>query len=98
MSSRWIQRRSVHQTAPRRLVDEAMDRYVEWREASAEVGEAYGRWSNAPGGQGAVSFAAYTAALDREEWAATLYGAVIDRAERLLGAEFQLAGAEQEAA
>jgi hypothetical protein len=87
MSPRWLQRRPVHQTAPRGLVDEAMDRYVEWREASAEVDEAYGRWSNAPGAEGAVAFAAYLAALDREEWAATLYGAVIDRAERLLGAE-----------
>jgi hypothetical protein len=68
-------------------VDEAVERYVDWREASTDVTEAYGNWSNAPAADGAMSFAAYRAALDREQSAATLYSAVLDRATCLFGAE-----------
>jgi hypothetical protein len=55
------------------LVDEAMDRYVDWREESASVEEAYARHATACRGQGTVAFAAYRAALDREECAAGHY-------------------------
>jgi hypothetical protein len=78
----------------KRLADEAIDRYVTWREASAEVGEAYGDWSRAPAAEAAASFAEYTAALDREEWAATVYRAVIEEAMGLFGAGQGLVAAE----
>jgi hypothetical protein len=60
------------------LVDEAIERYVDWREACAVVSDTYARWSRAPGHERPLSFAAYRAALDQEESAATLYGAVVD--------------------
>jgi hypothetical protein len=80
--------------ARKRLADEAIDRYVNWREASAEVGAAYGHWSNAPAAEVGASFAEYAEALDREEWAATLYRAVIEEAKGLFGTEHELVAAE----
>jgi hypothetical protein len=87
MTPRTPRRHTVPQRMRKRLVDEAIERYVEWRQESAAVGDAYGNWSTAPAAEGALSFAAYRAALDREERAATLYGTVIDRLERMLGFE-----------
>jgi hypothetical protein len=43
---------------------------------------------------GALSFAAYRAALDREKRAATLYGTAIGRLERMLGFEREPAEAD----
>jgi hypothetical protein len=62
------------------LEDEFLDRYVCWREASEEVRAAYERWSSASLCDGATAFAAYRAALDREESAADDYR---DAAEQL---------------
>ncbi len=55
------------------LVDEAMEAYVDWREESAEVWDAYERWARAPKADDAGAFAAYRAALDREESASRAY-------------------------
>jgi hypothetical protein len=55
------------------LVDDAMDRYVDWREESTAVEKAYARYANACRGEGTIAFAAYRAALDREECAAGHY-------------------------
>jgi hypothetical protein len=44
-------------------------------------------WSRAPRTDGALAFAAYGAAVDREERAATVYRSVIDRIEQLFGGE-----------
>jgi hypothetical protein len=57
----------------KQLVDEAMEAYVDWREESAEVWNAYERWARAPKIDDAVAFAAYRAALDREESASHAY-------------------------
>jgi hypothetical protein len=62
-----------------RLVDEAIERYVDWREACAAVRDAYELWTRAPAHERPLSFAAYRAALDQEEAAATVYGAVVNR-------------------
>ena len=62
-----------------RFVDEAIERYVDWREACATVRHAYEHWACAPKAERPLSFAAYRAALDQEEAAATLYGAVVNR-------------------
>jgi hypothetical protein len=69
--------------ASERLVNEAFERYLEWRAESDSVSEAYRAWSTASAGDGALPFAAYRGALDREQRAAELYGSVIDRVERL---------------
>jgi hypothetical protein len=63
------------------LIDEAMDRYVEWREECAAVNDAYAYWTNAPMEETDLPFAAYSAALDREQSAATVYGRALERLE-----------------
>ena len=68
-----------------RLVDEAFERYLEWRDECATLDAAYRNWSNAPACDGTFAFAAYSAALEREERAAAQYRALIDAGERLLG-------------
>jgi predicted aminopeptidase len=66
------------------LIDEAMDRYVEWREECAAVNDAYANWTNAPTEEADLPFVAYSAALDREQSAATVYGRALKRLERSL--------------
>ena len=61
------------------LIDELMDRYVDWREQCIAVGSAYERWSNGPSAERELAFAAYRAALDLEEQASLVYA---DRANR----------------
>jgi predicted aminopeptidase len=63
------------------LIDEAMERYVEWREECAAVYDAYANWTNAPMEEADLPFAAYSAALDREQSAATVYGRALARLE-----------------
>ena len=82
--TRRSQRVSEDRAARRHLVDEAMDRYLEWREECLAVDVAYGKWSEAPSGDDAVSFAAYGAALDREESAARVYCTVLERLKQVL--------------
>jgi hypothetical protein len=94
MRPRIFQRRPFDQWVRERLVDEALDRYLAWRAESEAVDEAYGLWSSAPPAQSALPFAAYGAALDREERAATMYGSVIRRLESVLGAGRELAPAQ----
>ena len=61
----------------RRLGDALIDLYVEWREECSEVHLAYERWHRAARADRTDAFAAYTAALDREERASDAYAAVI---------------------
>jgi hypothetical protein len=63
----------------KRLVDEAMDAYVDWREECAEVWDAYERWARAPNIDAAGAFSAYRAALDREECASHAYADLLVR-------------------
>jgi hypothetical protein len=69
-------RRVLLTAAGRRLVDDAMDAYVEWRELSAAVQAAYDRWSRAPHPR-AVAFEEYTAALEREDRASLRYALLV---------------------
>lgn len=62
-----------------KLIDRVMDAYVDWRQESAQAGFAYGRWSMAGSIDPGDTFAAYAAALDREELAAISYAQVIRR-------------------
>jgi len=61
-----------------RLVARMIERYVDRREASVAVYDAYANWCSAPEAQRSRSFLAYRAALDREASAATRYGSVIE--------------------
>jgi hypothetical protein len=98
MSSRLFQRPPFDQWVRERLIDEALARYLEWRAESEAVDAAYGAWSMAAQTEGALPFAAYRAALDREERAATVYRSVIDRGEQLFVGEEHAVGARPGAA
>jgi hypothetical protein len=63
----------MNKQADKQLVDEAIDAYVDWREESAAVWDAYERWAHAPRIDAAGAFSAYRAALDREECASHAY-------------------------
>jgi hypothetical protein len=62
------------------LIDDALDGYVAWREENATVEAAYRNWLRAGREERALAFAAYSAALDREEYAAAEYQRLIERA------------------
>ena len=62
------------------LLDEAVDAYVDWRDESAEVWDAYERWRRAPAADAAFAFSAYCAAVDREERASHVYADLMTRA------------------
>lgn len=65
--------------ARRRLVDEVIDAYVDWREECIFVWDAYRRWSGASRDDAVLAFAAYAAALDREERASAFYAGRVGR-------------------
>ncbi len=49
------------------------DHYVRWRRETDAVAESYRLWNSAPRGERWLAYAAYLAALDREEGAARAY-------------------------
>jgi hypothetical protein len=98
MSRRIFQRRQFDQSPREQLIDEAFARYLDWLAESEAVNAAYAVWSKGAPTDGAAPFAAYGAALDREERAASVYRSVIDRVEQLFGGEDRLAAARPGAA
>jgi hypothetical protein len=58
------------------VIDDVMDAYVDWRQESAEVESAYQRWSTAAPPDTALAYAAYVAALDREDRASNFFARV----------------------
>ena len=54
--------------------------YAEWRMSCASVWTAYRQWSNAPRTEAHLAYAAYAAALDREDAAARVYSRLSKRA------------------
>jgi hypothetical protein len=64
----------------KRLLDDAIDAYVDWREASAGVWAAYQQWARAAVADAAKAFIAYQAAVDREERASCIYADAMSRA------------------
>jgi len=65
----------------RQMIDEIMEGYVEWREESAGVWDAYRGWRTAVRADAGVAFRAYLAALDREERASQVYAGLVTRLE-----------------
>ena len=65
-----MRRRAKRRSA---LADEFLESYVRWREACEDVGAAYRRWMNSMPAQRGLGFAAYRAALDREERASRVH-------------------------
>ena len=63
--------------------DQMLDSRVDWRIEAAEVRDAYARWLRSREERGL--FAAYRAALDREECAAQAYATALDDVRHLTG-------------
>jgi hypothetical protein len=70
------------------LVDQMMELYCDWRTECGEVRTTYDRFLDASAPDRAAAFAAYTAALDREESACQSYAAQV----RLLESRLEAAG------
>ena len=66
-------------------LDDPAIAYAEWRTACMAVRAAYQDWTNAPKADGALAHAAYTAALDREDAAASAYARVVAPAKGVIG-------------
>ena len=56
-----------------KLVDDAIDAYVDWREECEWVQASYDRWKSASTNEASRAFSAYRAALEREERASCVY-------------------------
>ena len=67
-----------------RLGDALIELYVAWREECSTVQLTYERWGEAPKEDRDAAFAAYNAALDREERASDMYAARIRHATALV--------------
>ena len=67
-----------------KVVDEAVLAYAEWRQASAAVWDAYGRWESTAGSDHSSAHAAYLAAVDQEQAAANAYADLVGRVTVLL--------------
>jgi hypothetical protein len=63
----------------RRLVNAAMDAYLDWRDQCAAVSGAYRRWADSGEAGVASAWRAYETALDREEHASARYDEVVRR-------------------
>lgn len=71
----------------RRLVNEAMDAYVEWQQRCGEVWVAYSYWAAARASTVAPCYVAYAAAVDREERASQIYASLVQRVTELVAAD-----------
>jgi hypothetical protein len=59
--------------------DELLESYVCWREACEDVRTAYRRWASCTSGERGLGFAAYRAALEREERASGIHSEWVQR-------------------
>ena len=67
---------------PPELIDDLMNVYVEWREECIALRETYERWAGGPVAEREMAFAAYLAALEREEQASAVYADRLYEIER----------------
>ena len=66
----------------RAAIDDAFAAYSAWRQQSAAARAAYVTWARAARSDARFAFAAYRAALDREERAADIFARRLHRAQR----------------
>lgn len=79
------------------LIDELMERYVEWREQCVALSDAYSQWSRGPASGRRLAFEAYKAALDLEEHASLVYADRVRGFERTSAARLRRAPGRGEA-
>ncbi len=70
---------------PAHVVDRLIELYCDWRSECWEVRSAYERFTAATADDRALAYAAYRAALDREESAADVYAEQMTRVASLAG-------------
>jgi hypothetical protein len=63
------------------LSEAVEDGYATWREESGAVAESYRSWNSADRNERWLAYAAYVAALDREERAATAYRHLVQQVQ-----------------
>jgi len=80
------------------LIDEMIERYVDWREGCTAVRAAYESWSSASPAERVTAFAIYNAALDQEECSARAYAASLHQLKRVLWTNRELDPLMSEAA
>jgi hypothetical protein len=68
----------------RQLTDEVVDAYVEWQEECLFLEDAYGLWTSTSAANHDLAYAAYCAALDREQQASLVYANRCQRLARVL--------------
>lgn len=61
----------------RRIVDQAVRAYVQWRKECTAVRDAYEYWARAPSAEAGFAFWDYESALDREQSAADVYAGLM---------------------
>ena len=61
------------------LEDDFVERHVRWRQEATAVSWAYADWQSAEAPDQDIAFAAYQAALEREEQAAAVLRDAVDR-------------------
>ena len=80
-----------HAAGRDQLVDVAIDSYINWREQSRAVVEAYEMWAKAPGAQRPLAFFGYQAALDQEELATSNYASALQAVQLALNPDREAA-------
>lgn len=68
-------------TSDRQRTQALEDEYANWRKESEAVAESYRSWGRAPRDERWMAYAAYEAALDREELAAGAYRLLVEQLE-----------------
>jgi hypothetical protein len=68
-----------------RLELELLDRWLAWREASADVRAAYRWWSDCAIRHRVLAFELYRVALDRERYAASILSDLVERVPARIG-------------
>ena len=70
----------MNKLSRKRLMARLFEAYLNWREASLRVSDAYASWANGPCAGATSEFGRYIAALDQEERAAEVYAGLLQRA------------------
>jgi hypothetical protein len=69
---------------PRELTDDMIDAFVDWQEECLFLEDAYDLWTSASPASRDLAFAAYRAALDREQQACLVFAKRCDRLARVV--------------
>jgi hypothetical protein len=67
------------------LIDDLIEVYVDWREECAALTRAYDEWAAVAVADRDLAFAAYQAAVDREQQASAVYSDYLDKVQREIG-------------